>query len=71
MLGVGVGGEDKALLQPANFTLGTDATLNTEIHKNSVRKKASNSLSVSKQKHKNRINHYDKQKRVLMANFTE
>ena len=25
----------KALLQPANFTLGPDATLNTEIHKNS------------------------------------
>ena len=28
----------KALLQLANFTLGPDATLNTEIHKNSVRK---------------------------------
>ena len=27
----------KALLQLANFTLGLDATLNTEIHKNSVR----------------------------------
>ena len=26
----------KALLQLANFTLGPDATLNTEIHKNSV-----------------------------------
>ena len=30
----------KALLQLANFTLGPDATLNTEIHKNSVRIKA-------------------------------
>ena len=30
----------KALLQLANFTLGPDATLNTEIHKNSVRSKA-------------------------------
>ena len=27
----------KALLQLANFTLGPDAVLNTEIHKNSVR----------------------------------
>ena len=27
----------KALLQLANFTLGPDATLNTELHKNSVR----------------------------------
>ena len=27
----------KALLQLANFTLGPDATLNTEIHKKSVR----------------------------------
>ena len=27
----------KALLQLANSTLGPDATLNTEIHKNSVR----------------------------------
>ena len=26
----------KALLQPANFTRGPDATLNTEIHKNSA-----------------------------------
>ena len=30
----------KALLQLANFTLGPDATLYTEIHKNSVRIKA-------------------------------
>ena len=30
----------KALLELANFTLGPDATLNTEIHKNSVRIKA-------------------------------
>ena len=35
--GWGGGGEGfKALLQLANFTLGPDATLNTEIHKNSV-----------------------------------
>ena len=34
----------KALLQLANFTLGPDATLNTEIHKNSVRIKAPNSV---------------------------
>ena len=27
-------GAVKALSQPANFTLGPDATLNTEIHKN-------------------------------------
>ena len=38
----------KALLQLANFTLGPDATLNTEIHKNSVRIKASNSVNASK-----------------------
>ena len=30
----------KVLLQLANFTLGPDATLNTETHKNSVRRKA-------------------------------
>ena len=53
--GVGV----KTLLQPANFTLGPDATLNKEIHK---------TVSASKRKHKNQINHYDKQRRVLMAN---
>ena len=41
----------KALLQLANFTLGPDATLNTETHKNSVRIKAPNSVSVSKRKH--------------------
>ena len=35
-------GEFKALLQLTNFTLGPDATLNTEIHKKSVRKKATN-----------------------------
>ena len=33
----------KELLQPANFTLGPDAILNTEIHKNSLRTKAPNS----------------------------
>ena len=48
-------------------TLGPDATLNTEIHKNSVRIKAPNSVNASKRKHKNRIKHYNKQRRVLMA----
>ena len=42
------GGWVKALLQLANFTLGPDATLNTEIHKNSVRIKAPNSVNASK-----------------------
>ena len=60
----------KALLQLANFTLGPDATLNTEIHKNSVRIKAPNSVNASRRKHKNQINHYNKQRRVLMANST-
>ena len=60
----------KAPLQLANFTLGPDATLNTEIHKNSVRIKAPNSVNASKRKHKNQINHYNKQRRVLMANST-
>ena len=41
-----------ALLQLAYFTLGPDATLNTEIHKNSVRIKAPNSVNASKRKHK-------------------
>ena len=63
-------GEFKALLQLANFTLCPDATLNTEIHKNSVRIKAPNSVNASKRKHKNQINHYNKQRRVLMANST-
>ena len=57
----------KALLQLAYFTLGPDATLNTEIHKNSVRIKAPNSVNASKRKHKNQIN---QQRRVLMANST-
>ena len=63
----------KALLQLANFTLGDatlNATLNTEIHKNSVRIKAPYSVNASKRKHKNQINHYNKQRRVLMANST-
>ena len=60
----------KALLQLTNFTLGPDATVNTEIHKNSVRLKAPNSVNASKRKHKNQINHYNKQRRVLMANST-
>ena len=58
----------KALLQLTNFTLDPYATLNTEIHKNSVHIKAPNSINASKRKHKNQINHYDKQRRVLMAN---
>ena len=69
MGGLVVGGV-KALLQLANFTLGPDATLNTEIHKTSVRIKAPNSVNASKPKHKNQINHYNKQRRVLMANST-
>ena len=60
----------KALLQPANITLSPDATLNTEIHKILVRIKAPNSVNASKRKHKNQINHYDNQRRVLMANST-
>ena len=51
----------KALLQLTNFTLGPDASLNTEIHKNSVRIKAPNSVNASKRKHKNQFNHYNKQ----------
>ena len=52
----------KALLQlhVANFALGPDVTLNTEIHKNLVRIKAPNSVNASKRKHKNQINHYNK-----------
>ena len=57
----------KALLRPANFALGPDATHNTEIHTNSVHIKAPNSFNASKRKHKNQINHYDKQRRVRMA----
>ena len=66
----GRGAGFKALLQLAYLTLGPDATLNTEIHKNSVRIKAPNSVNASKRKHKNQINHYNKQRRVLMANST-
>ena len=36
----------KALLQLANFTLGPEATLNTEIHKTLVRIKAPNSIKA-------------------------
>ena len=60
VLGKGVGGVVKTLLQPANFTLGPDATLYTERHKNSVRIKAPNSANASKRKHQNQIKHYDK-----------
>ena len=51
----------KAFLQLTNFTLGPDATLNTETHKDSVRIKALNSVNSSKRKHKNQINHFNKQ----------
>ena len=57
----------KALLRPANFTLGPEATLNTEIHKSSVSIEASNSVNASKRKHKNQISHYAKQSRIHMA----
>ena len=57
--GGGGGGEGqggfKALIQLANFTLGPDATLNTEIHINSLRIKTRNSVIASKRKHKNQI----------------
>ena len=66
-----MGGEEfKAFLQLDNFTLGPDVTLNTRIHKYSVRIKAPNSVNASKRKHKYQINHYDKQRRELMANST-
>ena len=61
----GGGGLKQFYGQPT--TLGPDATFNTEIHKNSIRIKAPNSVNASKRKHKNQINHYDKQRRVLMA----
>ena len=46
---VGVGGEGgvKALLQLTNFTLGPDATLCAETHKNSVRIKDPTSVNAS------------------------
>ena len=56
---IGTTGGFKALLQITNFTLGPDATLNTETHKNSVRIKAPNSVNASKRKHKNQNNHYN------------
>ena len=57
--GGGGGRAVKALLRPANFTLGPDATLNTEIHKNSVRIKAPFLVNALKRTHKNQINHYE------------
>ena len=68
--GAGGGWGFKALLQLTYFILGHDATLNTEKHKSSIRIKAPNSVNASKRKHKNQINHYNKQRRVLMANST-
>ena len=59
------GGVVEALLRTAIFTLGPDVTLNTEMHKNRI--KAPNSVNGLKRKHKNQINHYDKQRRVLVA----
>ena len=38
------------------------------MHKNSIRITNPNSVNASKRKHKNQINHYDKQRQVLMAN---
>ena len=52
----------KFFLQLANFSLDPDAILNTELHKNSFRIKAPNSVNASKRKHKNQINHYNKQR---------
>ena len=66
-VGGGGGGVVKAPLRPANFTLGPDAFLTTEIHKKLALIKVPNTVNASKQKHKNQINHYDKQRRVLMA----
>ena len=57
--------DEQALLQLTNFTLGPDATFNTEIHKNSPRIQAPQLSQCKKQ-----INHYDKQRRILMANST-
>ena len=59
----------KALLQLANFTLGLDATLTTEIHKHSVRIKTPNSVNASKRKHKNQINHCNKQSKYSWLIF--
>ena len=44
----------KALLQQANFTLGPDATFNTEIHKNSVRIQAPNSVRTQVKRNGNK-----------------
>ena len=60
----------KALLQVANFTLGPMVLLIQKYIKNLVRIKAPNTVNASKRKHKNQINHYDKQRRVLIANST-
>ena len=62
-----MGGEVKALLQLANFTLDPSATLNTEIHTNAVRIQSPNSVNASKRKRKNQINHNDKQKTSTKA----
>ena len=65
---MGGGGGRVGGLQPSNFTLDPDAILNTEIHKTLVRIKAPNTVNASKRKHKNQINHCDKQRRVFVAN---
>ena len=69
-MGAGFGrGEGLALLQPNNFTLGLDATLNTEIHKKIGSRKRLPIQSMPQSENiKNEIIHYDKQRRVLMAN---
>ena len=60
----------KTSTQTNKITLGPDATPNTELHKTLIRIKAPNSVNASKRKYKNQINHYDKQRRALMANPT-
>ena len=58
----------KALLQLANFTLGPDATLNTKIHKNSVRLKLPHKNSnpfTSADQYKLHANNVDPDEMVL------
>ena len=58
------GGEEdvKNTFTASQLHSGSDATLSTEIHKNSVRIKAPNSVNASKRKHKNQMNHNYKQR---------
>ena len=59
----------KALLQQANFTLGSDATLNTEIHKNFGPHKGPTQSMHQSENIKNQINHYNKQIHVKKIAF--